>query len=182
MPRQCRSADARASPRSGRKVPAPLSPPKNVQRSSRFANSSVKTVKTTTSAPSRRSLRSNQADNQAAARQTNAFPILPQEGGGHDSHQRVVPLQSTGRRSFLLASPSENATSAASSSINVCVGGTDAFEADAFETAGDGESGLKRIASEQATSFATPSRTHKSNRPRIEAAGVAIEDIGVGDG
>ena len=70
-----------------------------------------KTVKTATSAPSRRSLRSNQADNQAAARQTNAFPILPQEGGGHDSHQRVVPLQSTGRRSFLLASPSENATS-----------------------------------------------------------------------
>ena len=73
MPRRCRSTDARASPRSGRKVPAPLSPPKNVRRSSRFADSSVKTVKTATSAPSRRSLRSNQADNQAAARQTNAF-------------------------------------------------------------------------------------------------------------
>jgi len=70
MPRRCRSTDARASPRSGRKVPAPLSPPKNVWRSSRFADSSVKTVKTATSAPSRRSLRSNQADNQAAARQT----------------------------------------------------------------------------------------------------------------
>ena len=143
------------------------------------------TVKTATAAPSRRSLQSNQADNQVAARQTNAFQILSKEGGGHDSHQRVASLQvhpkSTGRRSFLLASPSENATSAASSSINVCVGGADAdaFEGDGFETAGDGESGLKRIASEQATSFPTPSRTHKSNRPRIEAAGVAIEDISV---
>ena len=45
MPRRCRSTDARASPRSGRKVPAPLSPPKNVQRSSRFADSSKKQQK-----------------------------------------------------------------------------------------------------------------------------------------
>ena len=66
MPRRCGSADARPSPRSGRKVPASLSPPKNVRRSSRFADSSVKTVKTATSAPSRRSLRSNQADNHPA--------------------------------------------------------------------------------------------------------------------
>ena len=36
MPRRCRSVDARPSLRSGRTVPAPLSPPKSVRHSSRL--------------------------------------------------------------------------------------------------------------------------------------------------
>ena len=150
MPRRCRSVDARPSLRSGRKVPAPLSPPKSVRHSSWLPDSpTFQLAINATSAPSLISL----LPNRAARRQTNAFGIQQNAGDGHGRLKQSAVIQARPktrvRRSSISESASETATLASSTSTTLRPSRAAACQASPFKIAGDDS--LKRIANGQAT-------------------------------